>query len=65
MQRSADLTKCLFPADGVYWLVSMPEGKPSQTLWPDLMDEDGLSTPSACECCCGCGRGADAGADAE
>jgi len=33
-ERSPALTKRLFPADSVFWLVSMPEGTPSETMWP-------------------------------
>ena len=28
------MTKRLFLADSVFWLVSMPEGTPSETMWP-------------------------------
>jgi hypothetical protein len=26
----------LFPADGVTWVVSLPAGLPSDTVWPDM-----------------------------
>ena len=35
-ERSPFLTKRLFPADGVVWMVSMPSGVPAETAWPDM-----------------------------
>ena len=29
------MTKRLFPADGVVWMVSMPSGIAAETAWPD------------------------------
>lgn len=30
------MPKCLFPADGVMWLVAMPSGIAAETAWPDM-----------------------------
>ena len=35
-ERSRILTKCLFPAYGVTWLVTMPSGIAAETAWPDM-----------------------------
>ena len=30
------MTKRLFPADGVMWVVTMPSGVAAETAWPDM-----------------------------
>ena len=53
-ERSPALTKRLFPADSVFWLVSMPEGTPSETMWPAFVfwdddEEDCVGLRQACQ----------------
>ena len=48
------MTKRLFPADSVFWLVSMPEGTPSETMWPAFVfwdddEEDCVGLRQACQ----------------
>lgn len=50
-ERSPNLALRVFPADGVIWLVAMPEGMPSETMWPVFVPVDGGEDDCVCACC--------------
>ena len=40
------MSKRLFPADGVVWMVTMPSGIAAETAWPDMDWVEALTPPN-------------------
>ena len=45
-ERNLTLSKRLFPADGVVWMVTMPSGIAAETAWPDVDWVEALTPPN-------------------